>query len=146
MRNLVIIASLAFMAWWWHGHRPVKEVPVRMLASMDSCHLKKSCAIIYVAPWCGACKQLLPQLTPFFENALKNDQYGIQVVVGAGKSDEDNQREADALGPIAIVDNDKSIARNLQVKYFPSIYVVNSSQKILLRDQDALFWIQKHFK
>lgn len=121
------------------------QFPVTSGPNVDACAQKKMCAIVYLAPWCPACEQVTPMLMTFLKNAQNNPEYGLQVVIGAGRAIGDNENKAKALGLGTIVDNDNLIARALGVTYYPTFIVVDSTRSVKMRDQEAMEWTNKYF-
>ncbi len=113
---------------------------------MDSpCLGKKMCSVIYVAPWCPACKDVAPILTDLLKNAQEfNRDVGIMVVVGEGQAHE-NQQLADSFGRGSLIDHDRSILKSLDVSYYPTFVVVDASFKIVKKDQEAFQWAIDQF-
>lgn len=147
--KIIMVLSLsvfAFLSWGKFKNKLITQKIAQNLVPQSSCLQKKKCGIIYVAPWCPACNSLIPQLQPFLANAKNNSEYGIQMVVGKGKTQDSNYQKAEEIGHGTKVDADGSIAEALRVTYYPTILVVNEKQVVEMRDQEALSWIQASFQ
>lgn len=123
---------------------PPKEISYQVSRQFINCQGKKECAVVYVAPWCGACNQLLPHFKSFAEKGLTHNDYGVQIIVGAGRTPEENENKMNEIGLNTFVDPDMEIAKKLKVAYFPSVYVINNINHVLLKDQEAINWMSRH--
>jgi thiol-disulfide isomerase/thioredoxin len=108
-----------------------------------SCAGKQHCLVVYLAPWCGACKSILPELQTLTHRQSESPHTGVQVIVGEGRQSEDNERMASYFGPAALVDADRSLHASLGVRYYPTMIVLGASDQILHRDEKAFTWTQK---
>lgn len=143
MRNFSAIILIAF-ALFSYRHKifsffKPKHVPVSLVTE-GNCKGKELCGIVYVAPWCPACHSIEPLLKSAIVNT-KNHVYGIQVIVGRGKTEEENNQKALELGEGVIVDNNGTYFKELNIAYFPTIMVVNQHKKVQKEGQDALQWV-----
>lgn len=143
MRNISAIIFV-FVALFFYRHKIIsvfkpKHIPAS-LVSEGNCKGKELCGIVYVAPWCPACHSIEPMLKSALENS-KNHVYGIQVIVGSGKTEEENNQKANDLGEGVIVDNDRRYAKELNIAYFPTVMVVNQQKKVQKEGQEALQWV-----
>ena len=111
-------------------------------AKSDLCNEKKECAVVYVAPWCPACKSMAPKLREAIEQTKSRKDFGIRVVVGRG-SKEENEKEAASFAGVGHADQDDSLHDLLGVRAYPSFYVVDKKQKVLHRGQAAFRWLNE---
>lgn len=111
----------------------------------DPCDGKKFCATIYVAPWCPACKAELPRFRGYLKNAPKQKDYGLKIVVGNGQKPGDNEEMAKQIGAGAVVDNSGQIFQQLKVTKFPSFYILDKDQSVVLADMEAFQWMHEKF-
>lgn len=110
------------------------------------CLGKKKCGVIYMAPWCPACNSMIPQLKVLLDRSQNHQDFGIQVIVGNGKSMIDNQMKAQEIGEKVITDDENgTFAKNLNVTYFPTLFVLDQSAKVIAKDRDALVLMQETF-
>ena len=106
-------------------------------AGGDNCTGKSTCVVVYVTPWCPACKQIKPHLVQALERSKTVQDSGFKVVVGQGKTPQSNEEEAMSYGAGAVTDNDGSQHRALAVESYPSFFVLDGNQKITMQGQDA---------
>lgn len=99
-----------------------------------------------MAPWCPACNSMIPQLKVLLDRSQNHQDFGIQVIVGNGKSMIDNQMKAQEIGEKVITDDENgTFAKNLNVTYFPTLFVLDQSAKVIAKDRDALVLMQETF-
>jgi len=112
----------------------------------DPCFNKNHCAVIYLAPWCSACNQLAPQLIQLLQKANSLHEIGIAVIIGKGRTHEENESYAKKFGVNALVDNDEKIEQALGISYYPTFLIFDKNRKIILKDMDAMNWINSKYQ
>lgn len=109
----------------------------------DPCVGKERCAVVYVAPWCPACKQMLPSLLDLRDKYWKGSgTRAIKFVVGQGEP-EQNRSMAKTIGDGAFVDPDGAFARKMKVEHFPTVWLTDASGKVLEQDRAAINWVNQ---
>ena len=124
--------------------RSAREAHHLLAKEEDLCTNKKFCAMVYVAPWCPACKQMAERHRTALTKARDKKDYGFKVIVGQGRKEE-NEAEAAALGLGAVVDADNKWQATLHVDRFPSYYVLDQEGTVILQDNEAFQWIGERF-
>lgn len=140
----VLIGVLAL--WWMRGARLPDFITNRTLdrkfiakvSKNDSCAGKTSCLLVYVAPWCPACKSLDPILKMLVKSS--GGESGVKIVVGQGHASGDNEKLAETYGANGVVDADNSYHDKLKVRYYPTIFQFDAKGNVLKKDNDALQW------
>lgn len=149
MYKLALALALAAAFFFWKQHtentRRAAAFEAASVNQADPCAGKKFCATIYVAPWCPACKAELPRFRRYLDNARTQKDYGLKIVVGRGQNPGDNEAMARQLGAGAVVDNNHQIFRQLQVTKFPSFYILDSENSVILADGEAFQWMHQKF-
>ncbi len=136
---------------WKQNHERVERSRqaeyARALASAeDGCEGRKFCGVIYLAPWCPACRVHVPRFREFLAQARTRKDTGLRIVVGQGKSEAQNLEMAQAIGPGSVIDSDGSIARKLRVNRFPSFFVLAEDQKVVHEGAAAQQWVSESFR
>lgn len=73
-----------------------------------------------------------------------NQEHGIQVIVGFGQQPGDNEQKAQEISPDVIVDNDRALAKKMNINAFPTFLVVDQNLKVKMSDAEALQWVAEH--
>ncbi len=121
------------------------KIPVAIVQTPE-CSGKKKCSVIYVAPWCPACNSMIPQLQALLEVSQNHPDFGVQVIVGNGKTMIENQMKAQEIGGRVITDDEAgSYAKILRITYFPTILVFDQNGKVLAKDTDAMIVLNETF-
>jgi len=144
---LLILAS--GFAFWVKQHSLIPpsaktEYLAISATSQNSCKGKELCGVIYVAPWCPACKSAAPHFKNFLESSWEHDTHGLEIIVGQDEP-EKNLEEVRFYGKGATADQDGSKFAALSVRKYPSFYVVNANGSIVKTDQEAINWIVQNF-
>jgi hypothetical protein len=113
--------------------------------SADPCQARKTCVVMYVAPWCGACQVHVGTTLPLLRAKWGDspDRPGLKVVVGNsddGRLDEMARRVGDPV----FIDRDDQLLRALAVRRFPSFYVLDERLRITHEGDDAVDWLKRH--
>lgn len=167
-KTFAVLAIVLALVVWRHyrnqesgaGESPAVMVPIEQPpivspgsepkrtaeAGGELCGSKSFCAVIYVTPWCPACQQSAPRYRAYLANAERSAENGIQVVVGEGRTPEQNNETVSSYGSGALADNNRSIGRMLGVPYYPSHFVLDSKRAVFLRDPEASAWIDERFR
>ena len=146
MRNWIMITLAAgCFLYWKHSRNSVsapmatlKSPTAKELYSTTSCEGKASCFLVYVTPWCPACEQLSPYLQKIQEQTKSDPDYGIKMIVSGERNPGDNQRIADRYGQSTVIDQDRSVHKMLDIKYYPTVLLVRQDGTISERDNKAL--------
>jgi thiol-disulfide isomerase/thioredoxin len=109
------------------------------------CGGKRYCGLIYVAPWCPACKKMSPLYREFLANADRSPDYGIQLVVGAGRTPQQNDEAVASYGKGAVADQSRRVGNYLGIHSFPSYFVLDSNRTVISSGSAALAWMASKF-
>lgn len=152
MNKFLLLLAVLGLAYLLHGWHKSIENGARASAyetatanQANPCQGKKFCATIYVAPWCPACKAELPRFRGYLDKARSQKDYGLRIVVGRGRSPGDNEAMAKQLGAGAVTDDDSLIFAQLKVTKFPSFYILDSDDSVVLADMEAFQWMHEKF-
>jgi len=146
MRKWIMIIIAAGCFFFWKHTRKMADAPMatlkspafRELVSTTSCEKKAACFLVYVTPWCPACEQLSPYLLKIQERSKADPDFGIKMIVGQERNPGDNRRIADRYGSDSVIDEDQSVHKLLNVKYYPTILIVRQDGIISERDNKAI--------
>lgn len=105
------------------------------------CQNKKTCLIIYVAPWCGACHMFIERNLPLVTKMISQKEMGLLIVVGAD-TPEKTTEQAKRLGALATTDTNSEFMKKNKVEYFPYFIVANSGQ-VTHHGRTALDWLNE---
>ena len=151
---LVVLAALAVAAWAF-THRPQRlsagtlprlaadGATTGESASAERCLGAKSCLVVYVAPWCGPCKQSLPH-----DRALADlvKERGIETTFVVGMDSLSRCQEmARAIGREVLVDEGGAWARRMNIRGVPHFLVTGTDGKVLKRQAGALLGNPEEF-
>lgn len=116
----------------------------RALSSLsgDTCEGRKFCAVVYLAPWCPHCVSSVPRTKEMIQR-FRSPELGVKVIVGLGKSPEQNQKFADSIAPGVVIDSDTSLARKYGVRSVPSYTVLDQEGSAILSGQEAYSWLHE---
>ncbi len=113
----------------------------RAVASkVDNCQNKKLCVVVYMAPWCPACKQVMPAVSTLLEKSKLSKEFGTKVYVGKGASQEENEAMAKKLGAGAEVDSNLEMHKKLNVGYYPAFFILDAEGAMTSDGKDAFYW------
>lgn len=147
MNKLFLFFVFAGVAFAWHAELisfSGSRGPSSAQLKIDPCAGKKTCALVYVAPWCPACKSMASVIRDFGKNKKQNT--GFKVVIGQGRDAGENENALPTYGYNARVDQDDAIFHQLGVTKFPSFYVLDSEGAKIVEDADAYQWMHENLK
>ena len=139
--TLILFAGANFAA----ADQNASDIGVKLFG-YDLCQGKQFCGIVYVAPWCPTCKQMMPTYRQYLLHDGRQPNHGFQVVVGAGKTARGNNLMAQNYGEGAMADNNGRIQRRLGINLYPSYLVFDSDRNVILRGNPARKWITQNFR
>ena len=120
--------------------------PMKVPAGLNqqgTCQGKKMCAMVYVAPWCPACNGIESDLRMVGNLSATNPDFGVLIIVGGGQTASENEAKVVELGSAAVTDNQNTYARALRIRKYPTFLVVNSANKLIHQDDDAIKWMDE---
>lgn len=143
---LFLLAAVAAAAWFL-THRPQRVASAALprltmdgattgeTGSAESCGGAKGCLIVYVAPWCGPCKQSLPH-----DRALADlvKTRGIETTFVVGMDSLPMCQEmARAIGREVLVDEKGTWARKMGINGVPHFLVTGTDGRVKKRQAGA---------
>ncbi len=109
------------------------------------CKGKKLCGVVYLKPLSKASTDLVPEIQKYLLKAAKHPEYGIQVIVGRGKTSEENRALATLVGGGAIADNDDILGMEYAITDAPGFFVIDSLNETKLAGIPAWGWCKANF-
>ncbi|MBT3586823.1 MAG: redoxin family protein [Halobacteriovoraceae bacterium] len=136
----VILLAIISLFYFSKGPKSLSGEILQQVVNLPSsglerhlpCRDKEKCLIVYITPWCSACKTfekyILPSLPESLDLYSKNA--GMSIIIG-----KDNPGKINFMGSRIqlpfISDADGKFYRALGTSAVPSFFVVNSSGKII---------------
>lgn len=151
---LFLLAAVAAAAWFL-THRPQRVARAALprltaegastgeTASAENCGGAKGCLIVYVAPWCGPCKQSLPH-----DRALADlvKARGIETTFVVGMDTLPKCQEmARAIGREVLVDEKGTWARKMGIRGVPHFLVTGTDGRVKKQQAGALLGAPEEF-
>jgi hypothetical protein len=107
---------------------------ISLSGQSDPCSGRDYCLILYSAPWCPACHAAKDFMIASATVVNQSRASGAKIIVGMGRSEEQNISMAKDIGVHTFLDRDGSLARSLGVRGVPHWYVINREGKVLNHD------------
>lgn len=154
-KTILLVLAAALGAAWVFFHRPqhvaaaalprlgADGVPTGESAPADRCLGAKGCLIVYVAPWCGPCRQSLPH-----DRALADlvKARGIETTFVVGMDAMPKCQEmARSIGREVLVDEKGTWARKMGIQGVPHFLVTGTDGKVRRRQAGALLGNTEEF-
>jgi thiol-disulfide isomerase/thioredoxin len=95
----------------------------------DACFEKKRCLVLYVAPWCGACRSDVAFVNELSQQLKSNLNVGLKVIIGSAELPDLQQFAREYRAP-ALLDAAGEVRQALGVRSFPSYFWVTEEGKI----------------
>lgn len=108
---------------------------------VEDCQSKKTCFIVYVAPWCGACQMFMERHFSPMSNKIAQKDLGLLVIVGADAPAK-NSDHAKKIGPLASTDTNDEFLKKNKIEYFP-FFIVTSAGHVTHHGRPALDWLNE---
>ena len=113
---------------------PCVELPVAQSAfgwgSGDPCEGKEYCLTVYLTPWCPACKSSVTFINELREYFSDNNQFALQVIVGAD-GEANLEQMAKQIGKLVYIDADAKFRRATGVHAYPTWLLTDKNRKII---------------
>ncbi len=119
-------------------HVQVAGPALKEFSTSDQCAGKKSCLLVYVAPWCPACHSMTPAFKLWKDKSVNSD-CGVKIIVGKERTQGDNEVMAQKFGEGVIIDSSLSIHDSLPIEGYPTILLVQNGS-VEKKAQDAFNW------
>lgn len=149
MNRILIFFVFVGVIWAWNSQLNYmsfgSRTPSSHVLKSDPCEGKKTCALIYVAPWCPACKSMASTFREFGKNSVKKHDIGFKVVIGQGRNQAENEGALPMYGLFARVD-ESGIAEKLGVPQYPSFYILDAEGAKIVEQTEAFQWMQENFR
>lgn len=154
-RTILLLLGAAAGAAWILSHRPQRlaaaalprlaadGAPTGETSPADRCLGAKGCLIVYVAPWCGPCKQSLPH-DRALADLVKDRGIETTFVVGMDALPK-CQEMARAIGREVLVDEKGAWARKMGINGVPHFLVTGTDGRIRKRQAGALLGDPEEF-
>lgn len=101
--------------------------------------------MVYVAPWCPACHAIEDDLRMLGTTSGNHPEFGVVVIVGGGRSSEENEAKVADYGSVATADNLNTYGEALRIRKYPTFLVVKAGGKVIHEDQAAIHWMDESF-
>ena len=147
-KTVLFVLAAAAGALWLFTHRPQHLAAAALprlaadgtstgeTAPADRCLGAKGCLIVYVAPWCGPCKQSLPH-DRALADLVKDRGIETTFVVGMDAMPK-CQEMARAIGREVLVDERGAWARKMGINGVPHFLVTGTDGKVRRHQAGAL--------
>lgn len=154
-KTILVALAAAAGALWLFTHRPQRVAAgtlPRLAAdgaatgetgSPERCGGAKGCLIVYVAPWCGPCKQSLPH-DRALADLVKGRGIETTFVVGMDSLPK-CQEMARAIGREVLVDDKGTWARKMGIQGVPHFLVTGNDGRVRKRQAGALLGAPEEF-
>jgi len=151
---LFVLAAIAGAAWFL-THRPQRVAAAALprltaegattgeTGSAERCGGAKGCLIVYVAPWCGPCKQSLPH-DRALADLVKGRGIETTFVVGMDTLPK-CQEMARAIGREVLVDEKGTWARKMEIRGVPHFLVTGTDGRVKKHQAGALLGAPEEF-
>ena len=135
--------SLYLAVQWQLGRLHLTRDPASV--SGNTCEGKRTCAVIYYAPWCPHCRSDIPHAQAMLARSRTGDT-GVKIIVGMEHRPGDNEAMARKIASTGVViDSDRKLARELEVDGFPSYIVLDKEGTKLVGGQEGFQWVMEKF-
>lgn len=125
-----VILSALFVLFRDQSPVPMKgiEFSTSLGGKAEICKNKKGCIIVFLAPWCGACRSHVAFLNEL-QNSLRYKDLSLQIIVGGSKPKE-LYNFAQQISGTVLLDTENSFKSKLSFSSVPTWFSVDSSQTI----------------
>jgi thiol-disulfide isomerase/thioredoxin len=152
---ILLAAAVVAAAAWFFVNRPQRLAGAALprltadgastgeTGSAERCLGAKGCLVVYVAPWCGPCRQSLPH-----DRALADlvKERGIETTFVVGMDSMPRCQEmARAIGREVLVDEKGAWARKMGISGVPHFLVTRADGKVVRSKAGALLGNPEEF-
>lgn len=139
----VMFSASRFAFERWDRYQRGKAMAVAMnsddggrgLGIPITCKDKSKCITVYIAPWCGVCRNSEPTFWALQKYLEKNHpELGFGVVIGADSAENHAKKKSDLLGLAPIVDDSGEIIKFQRINSFPTWIITDEKGKEIFRE------------
>lgn len=126
---LVLIGGLYVFGFFPKGNISSSEL-ARATGSIDRCQFKERCMLVYMTPWCPACKATLPFVQALHRYSMSRNDLGVQLYVGGDSSENINSMIARSGLP-AVADLSRKAGMQIPGRSVPRWAVIDKEGDIV---------------
>lgn len=133
-RLTLILFALGLAGWWLLPVQfpSIPLAPARAnAAGHDPCAGKQRCVLVFLAPWCPACKISLGTVRGLMTRFADSDRVGIKPVIGNGRNPSSMEEMAAQIGPGTFLDPAGRIMTAAGVSSVPHWFVLDDQGFLL---------------
>ncbi len=130
------VVKLTFVLWalgmavWWFLPTPFPKLDLRPSSAnatgYDPCKGKDYCVIVFMAPWCSACKATMPIVKSMMRQYSSSTTIGIKPVIGRGRTTESMEKMAAKIGTGTFIDPAGQVMQTASKNTVPHWFVIDS--------------------
>lgn len=123
----------------------------------DPCDQKQRCVVVYVTPWCPACKSAIGFLNGLHDRLKSSPKVGMKVIVGGDELTR-LRAMASSFNAATFLDSEDKFSSKTRINGVPTVWVIDGNSNILRRalpgavsggsskDQLYSYYIDKYLK
>lgn len=130
------VVKLTFVLWalgmavWWFLPTPFPKLHLQPAAAnasgYDPCEGKQYCVVVFMAPWCSACKATMPVVKSMMAQYSSSTMIGIKPVIGSGRSMASMEKMAAKIGTGTFLDPGGQVMQAADKNTVPHWFVIDS--------------------
>ncbi len=116
-----------------------KELIAQSNSGALSCQNSQKCLFVYIAPWCGACKQFLsklfPHILPIIEKYHQKKMAGLEIIIGMDQKEKIEAMAKEYKMEVYHEDSSKKYQNMFHIKAVPTFIAVDSKGNIIKKQE-----------
>lgn len=145
----LVLFAAGLLVWWL---LPVKFPDITLSPAgsnpggYDQCEGKERCIMVFVAPWCPACKQSIGTIKGMLARCAGSSEVGVKAIIGSGRSPQSMEDMAAQIGRGVFLDPGGQVMAAAGERSVPHWIVLDQDGMLIKKQAGVIPNVEVMFK